>query len=159
MKDHRQAGSFLHLRNCIQGKDSGCKFMDLFSVIIIFLRRRNADQHLLPSKTSGHFSEKFHIAVFGKIQNNFCTSGIDQFLDILCTVDISGCHDRYLRCRTDLLDPRDRMLMLLITGRKVKDQKFICTVVTVKTCQFLYIAVAKKISLSESGDRPACLQI
>lgn len=36
------------------------------------------------------------------------------------------------------------MLMLLITGRKVKDQKFICTVVTVKTCQFLYIAVAKR---------------
>ena len=152
MKDHRQAGSFLHLRNCIQGKDSGCKFMDLVFVVVIFLRGRNADQHFFSAKASGHFSEKFHIAVLGKIQDNFRTSGIDQFLDILCTIDVSCCHDRYFKRCTDFLDPRDRVLMLLIAGRKVKDKKFICTVVTVKTCQFLYIAVTKKISLPESGD-------
>ena len=44
------------------------------------------------------------------------------------------------------------MLMLLIAGRKVKDKKFICTVITVKARQFLYITVTKKISLPESGD-------
>ena len=64
--------------------------------------------------------------------------------------DITGSDHRDLGGITDIPDPANRSIMLPVSHRKVKYQKFICPVITVKTCQLLHITVAKEISLSES---------
>ena len=134
----------------VQSQNSVCIFFDQILIFCEFSQIRDADHHTLFSKAPGYFFQKLDIILFRKIQYNFGTSRIDQLFYIFHTFDISRCDNRDLRCLTDITDFSDRTVMLRICGRKVKYQKLICPIVTVKFCKCFYISVSEKISLSKS---------
>ena len=97
---------------------------------------RHGNKNTVFPETLACLCSQCHTLRFGAVDDHLKTSGIDELLNVLHTVNVTACTDFDFNITVDIEDNLYVALMLFICPGQVKNHDFINTAVIIEFCEF-----------------------